>query len=292
MQKIFKILSIRIKIWVPILCLSACSAPPGQQAKEDVGPVSSYARNTLAAENPDGLLRIGEGFERSGDYAGARTLYEQALEADPELTEARIAVARANAKIGNSDEAVADLSLLLSDEPDNRVAKVTLAQIHTNDARYRAALLLMESIDDPKVEEITLIGKLLHVSGREEGGHALLLRALDMAPEDTNIFADAGLSFALVGDYGGAIALLRKSLDSPQVSTRARQGLALVYALSGQRQLALRLARDVLPPEEVQRLAPYFQFLPRFSDEEKAAALFFDRVPNDTLARMMDNATN
>lgn len=272
--------------------LAACSGPPGQQAREDIGPVSSYARNAMAANNPEGLIRIAEGFERSGDYAGARELYAQALAAKPDLTEAVIGLAKANARLGRTDEAVSQLSLLLSQDAGNRDARFTLAQIHAREGRYQSALRQLSQIFELDPAELVLRGKLKHLTGTSDDGHADILAALDLAPAQPGILTDAGFSFALVEDYAGSIALLRQSLDRPTFGSRAEQGLALVYALSGQRQLALRLARDILPVEEIQRLEPYFRYLPRFSQQEKAAALFFDRVPNETIARFINNATN
>lgn len=292
MQKLFKILSIRIIFAIGIAGLSGCSAPPGQQASDNVGPVSSYARNSMAAENPSGLIRIAEGFERSGDFAGARALYTQALAAIPSMLQARIGLARANAKLGLSDSAVADLTLLLAEDPGNRTAIVTLAQIHAADGRYQTALTQLLAIDELSPVELVLRGKLRHVTGASQAGHADIMSALDLMPNQSDFITDAGLSFALIEDYAGSIALLRRSLDRPTFGSRAEQSLALVYALSGQRQLALRLARDILPPEELQRLEPYFRYLPQFSKQEQAAALFFDRIPNETIARFLQNATN
>ncbi len=206
--------------------------------------------------------------------------------------EARIGLARAKSKLGQSDSAIADLTLLLAQQPDNRAATVTMAQIHANDGRYAAALAQITIIVDPSPSELNLRGKLRHLSGEAAEGHSDVLSALDKMPDQGAFITDAALSFALIEDYPASIALLRQTLDRPTFGSRAEQGLALVYALSGQRQLALRLARDILPPEEIQRLEPYFRYLPRFTKQEQAAALFFDRIPNETIARFVTNATN
>ena len=171
MKKICKILSIRINLLAVSLALVGCAAPAGQQAKEDIGPVSAYARNSLAAENPEGLIRLGEGFERSGDYAGARALYAQALETDPNLTEARIALARTSAKMGRTDEAVASLILLLQEKPENREARVTLAQIHAAAGRYQAASEAMSLVVGLNPSEQMFAGKLLQAVGQPQEGH-------------------------------------------------------------------------------------------------------------------------
>jgi Flp pilus assembly protein TadD len=128
------------------LVLTGCAASGDRRATEDVGPVSAYARNTLAEENPAGLIRIGEGFERSGDFVGARKLYAQALAADPNLMEAEISYARASSMLGLNDEATAVLTLLLAKYPDNRQAKTTLAQVHASAARHSAALSVLETL--------------------------------------------------------------------------------------------------------------------------------------------------
>lgn len=292
MKKIFKILSIRINFIALVLGLSACAAPAGQQAKDDIGPVTAYARNSLAAENPAGLVRLGEGFERSGDYAGARALYAQAIEASPDLTEAQIAFARASAKLGRSDEAIAKLTLLLRNMPDNRAAKLTLAQIHADSGRYEAASSIWAQVPDQSPVEKLFAGKLLHTIGQSEEGHRKILQAIDQEPNKSEILQGAALSFALVEDYASAVSLLRQALDRPQQGTSLQRSMVLIYAVSGQRQLALQLAREILPVTEMQRLDTYFRYLPDFNKQEQAAALFFDRIPQETVARLIGNATN
>lgn len=277
---------------VGFMAVSACSAPVGQQAKDDVGPVTAYARNTLAAENPAGLVRLGEGFERSGDFLGARKLYAQAKIAAPDLVEARVAYARASAKAGFGDEAVAELILVLSDSPDHRMAKVTLAEVHANAARYRTALALLNELRDPSAEELVLRGKAAHASERHEEGHAALIGALDVSPGNPAVLQAAALSFALTADYASAVSLLRRAMDRPTAGVASRKSLALVYALSGQRQLALQLARDVVPASEMQRLDIHFRALPQFTKAEQAQLLFFDRIPANVIDRLTGRATN
>lgn len=271
---------------------TACAAPPGQQAKEDVGPVTAYARNSLAAENPAGLLRIGEGFERSGDYVGARKLYAQAMEAAPDLVEAKIAYARVSGKAGFGDEAVAELTLLLEQNPNDRKALLTLARVHSDAERYTSAYSVLQRLTDLGAAELALRGQVAHAVGRHEEGHAGLVAALDSAPGDPSILEAAALSFAIRGEYAGAVGLLRQAMDRPALGQNAQQSLALVYALSGQRQLALQLARDVVPPSEMQRIDLHFRLLPRLGLAEQAQVLFFDRIPKDTIERLSGRATN
>jgi len=291
MTKLSKILSIRIKIVTISLILAGCAASGEKRATDDIGPVTAYARNTLAQENPQGLVRIGEGFERARDYAGARKLYGQAMAAAPGLSEAKIAYARASSKLGLNDEAAAVLSLLLSETPDNRLATTTLAQVHTAATRYDTALRVLETLPEPTGRELMLIGQLSHVTGDSTRGQERLNQALNLSPDDATVLQAAALSFALNGDYPASVGLLRRAMDQRSATGAAQKSLALVYALSGQRQAALRLARDIMSVNEVQRLESFYRFLPRFSKQEQAAALFFDHVPTNTLKRLTGNAT-
>lgn len=292
MDKLPKILSIRIKLFVLSLVLVGCAASGDKRATEDIGPVTAYARNSLAQENPAGLIRIGEGFERAGDFVGARKLYAQAKAVDPSLLEAEIAYARVSGKLGLTDEATAALTLLLAKAPDNRLAKVTLAEIHATATRYSAALGVLNTLNNPTARELMLMGQLSHVVGEVDNGKTLLAQALDRAPSDAIVLEATAMSFALSEDYPAAVGLLRRAMDQRTAAQAAQKSLAMVYALSGQRQAALRLARDVMAVEEVQRLEAFYRFLPRFSKQEQAAALFFNRVPADTLKRLSGDATN
>mgnify|MGYP001400042752 CR=1 FL=1 len=138
MKKIVKILFNRINFLCFSVLVTACAAPVPERAIDDVGPVTAYARNVLADKNPAGLIRIGEGFERSGDYAGARRLYAQAMAVSPDLVDAKIAYARASGKVGRGDEAVAVLVSILAATPNNDQASYALAQVHAEAARYQS----------------------------------------------------------------------------------------------------------------------------------------------------------
>lgn len=274
------------------MALFGCSASGEQRATEDIGPVTAYARNSLAKENPAGLVRIGEGFERAGDFVGARKLYAQAKAVEPNLLEAEIAYARVSGRLGLTDEATAVLTLLLANSPDNRLAKTTLAEVHATATRYSAALVVLKTLNEPTARELMLMGQLAHVVGDSDTGKALLAESLNQAPTDAMVLEATALSFALSEDYPAAVGLLRRAMDQRTAAKEAQKSLAMVYALSGQRQAALRLARDVMAVDEVQKLEAFYSFLPRFSKQEQAAALFFNRVPTDTLKRLSGDATN
>lgn len=290
--KIVKILVNRINFLIFFMFITACAAPVPERAIDDVGPVTAYARNELASKNPEGLIRIGEGFERSGDYEGARRLYAQAMANMPDLSEAKIAYARASSKVGRGDEAVAVLTSVLGAEPTNRAAKVALANVHLDAARYQSAVNILKELQFKTGRELAELGKALYALNNITEAETAFARAIDLAPNDPVVLESAALSYALGGKYASAVALLRRAMDTPDHSASARASLAKVYALSGQRQAAQSLARGVMTPEEINKLQYYFRILPRFTPAEQAAALFFNHVSRQAIERISGGVTN
>ncbi|WP_425230290.1 SPOR domain-containing protein [Sphingomonas sp.] len=68
---------------------------------------------------------------------------------------------------------------------------------------------------------------------------------------DTVPVSDRGLALALAGDTEGAVALLTEVVRSPQATPKARQNLALAYALGGQWQAARVVAAVDMSPADV-----------------------------------------
>ncbi|WP_262695226.1 tetratricopeptide repeat protein [Kordiimonas aquimaris] len=291
-KKIIKILSIRINLAGIFVLLAGCAAPVPERAIEDVGPVTAYARNVLADENPAGLIRLGEGFERSGDYVGARRLYAQAMAVAPELIDAQISYARASAKVGRGDEAVAILISILNKAPNNRQANSTLAAIHAEAARYKSAVDILVKIENPTPQELVDLGKVSYALGLQDRAVEAFASAINAAPNDPAVLEAAALSYGLSGNYASAVGLLSRAMDNPEHTSAARASLAKIYALSGQRSAAVNLARGVMSAEEVNRLEFFYRLLPRFTPAEQAAALYFNHIPKDAVARLSGNATN
>lgn len=300
MQKLAKILSIRINLLVFLMILTGCAQPIGKRAVEDVGPVTAYARNTLANENPEGLLTVAEGFERSGDDRGARALYAQAMAAFAPDTEqhlrAKISYARTGAKVGQSDESVAILTVTLqelgSEHPLYDAVARELAAIHTAQQRYRAALSQLSGISNMTLHDMVQAGMLLSATGQASEASRVFEDALARDAESPQALRASALSFALSGDYSAAVALLSRMFDAPVTTQSGQNSLADIYALSGQRQAALSILREQIPADALQQIGVLYRLLPSFSDEEKAAYVFFGHVPRSAIERLDGDASN
>jgi tetratricopeptide (TPR) repeat protein len=246
----------------------------------------------MAVKNPQGLVDVGEGFERAGDLRGARQLYGQAMAVTPNSTEARVAYARVSSALGKDDEAVAILTALLREKPNDRLAQFTLSQVYADAGRFQGAADLLEKIEPERAGEFVLQGKVAHILGQPNQAKAAFTRALKLAPQDGVVLQQSALSYALAGDYAGAVEVLGQALDRPTTAREAQRSLAFVYALSGQRKAAIALAQVVMSTDEVQKLDLLYRMLPQFTAAEKATTLFFNRLPTDAIERLSGNATN
>lgn len=86
-------------------------------------------------------------------------------------------------------------------------------------------------------------------------------RALAIAPNDSNILANLGLSFALEGNAPTAEVWLRRAAMDPNASAHVRQNLALVLGLQGKYAEAEALARQDLDPDGAENNLAYLRGL-------------------------------
>ena len=94
----------------------------------------------------DGLAR-----ERSGDYAGARGIYEKILVARPAYAEARKALGRCLVRLGQLDEAIAVFSAVAFADRDDAQARVLLGTAYCMAGKYNSAVEVLTPlvVNDP-----------------------------------------------------------------------------------------------------------------------------------------------
>ncbi len=94
----------------------------------------------------DGLAR-----ERSGDYAGARGIYEKILVARPAYAEARKALGRCLIRLGQVDEAIAVFSAVAFADRDDAQARVLLGTAYCMAGKYNSAVEVLTPlvVNDP-----------------------------------------------------------------------------------------------------------------------------------------------
>ena len=295
-RNLIKILSSRIILIMSVAAVSACAGTgPSKRATEDEGPFSVRARNELAVNNPAGLLRIGEGFERSGNLESALNIYGQAMAADQKLVAAQIAFARVSILLGAEDRGLSMLTRLIAEYPDIDEVRGALTVAYIRRGDIDAASLFLTPILDKATTtagHLNLGGKIAEVAGDHDRARALYEKALSKSPGDPEILQNMALSFALAEDYSTAVALLQSVMDKPSGLIAGKIALATVYALSGQLEAAMLLARGSMELDKANARLVFYQLLPRLKGDERAMAVLFDKVPRDAVERLSGGASN
>ena len=162
---------------------------------------------------------------QQGQFAEALALAERVVELAPRDAGYRMLLGDLYLKNGRFVSAEAAFSDVLTLDPRNPRASLSLA--------------------------LALIGQ-----GKTQRATAQLEELAETAAP-----GDVGLAFALAGDPRRAVALLEPAAREPNATGRVRQNLALAYALAGDWQKArVTAAQDVSPADLSQRLAEWAEF--------------------------------
>lgn len=169
-----------------------------------------------------------------------------------------------------------------------------------------------EEIDPRNARAKAGLGRALLMLEKPQDALRLFHQATDYGMAEASIAGDRGLAYDLRGDQRKAqrdYVLALRSGENPEITRR----LALSYAISGERDQALKLiepllykqdkaawrvrafilalagdteaangvARQVMPGNLARPMAPFFARLPSLNAAEKAAAVHFGHIPSD-----------
>jgi Flp pilus assembly protein TadD len=133
------------------------------------------------------------------------------------------------------------------------------------------ALSRAHTPDQPDWRIFSAQGAVLDQMGRHEDARRYYANALSIAPGESSILSNLGLSYALSKDLGKAEQTLRQAESRGSKDRRVKQNLALVVGLQGRFKEAEEIARADLPQNEAAENIAYLQqMLPR---QKPAASL-------------------
>jgi Flp pilus assembly protein TadD len=250
---------------------------------------------SLASQNPEGLVRVGEGFERTGNLQGALDLYNQALESRPELLSAEIARARLLTKTSRREEGIATLQKIYSENPNNQPVAIALVQGLIFSDRYLDAYQVVKSIvpeSSTDIQALDLAGTLADINGESDKAKTFYDRALQVNPNDASVIKHLSISFALNEEYETATALLQGILGVPATEVLAKQTLANIYALSGQIEASNVIAKATFEPEQLEQWNLIYQLINTLTHQEKAVFLLLDILPSSVTERIQKSNAN
>ena len=232
--------------------------------------------------------RLGLDLEKAGKYHEAAEEFSQAIQINPEFTEAYFHLGLSNLQDGDAEGAIRALMQLTQLEPDNNQARIALAQIYYGLGSYNDALALyiraqQLSPEDPEISfNIGLISfeQKAYSQATQALQHAILLdprimkahkllasvyeaqndlpnaygqlrEAVEIAPQDPDPPLDLGTLCLKEGKLAEAEKQFLRALSLQKNFVPARMGLAKTYRLMG------RL------PESLEQLSAVLQEAPQ-----------------------------
>lgn len=173
---------------------------------------------------------------------------------------------------GQHEEAVAHAEIAVGAEPSRADYRLILAQSYMRAGRFTAAATTYGDVLelDPSNGRAALNLALMQTA---LGRKAAALETLDTHREKIAA-ADFGLAVALAGDAESAVRILEAAVRAEGSDARARQNLALAFALSGRWVHArIMAARDVPYDQLNARMEEWAQFARPATDADQVAAL-------------------
>lgn len=214
-----------------------------------------------------------EAMRPSSASADAARLEKQASDA--------FARAHAEAAKGNLGGALSFAEQAVAASPRDVGYRLLLADVYLKNGRFQSAATTFGDILtlDPGNRRATLSLALCDIAqGRDEAAIALIDALAPAAPA-----ADTGLAYALAGQPERAIALLEPAARAPGASGRVRQNLAFAYAMAGDWQKArVTASQDVSPGDLGARLAQWAALARPASPADKVAGLLGVRPAADS----------
>jgi Flp pilus assembly protein TadD len=184
-----------------------------------------YRANPADAE---AAINYAQALRGTGQRAQAVAVLEQASLHNPSNTDVLGAYGRALADVGNHEQALD-----------------VLGRAHTPDR--------------PNWRILNAQGAVLDQLGRHQDAQRYYASALRIAPEESSILSNLGLSYALSKNLPEAETTLKRAAAGRGADPRVRQNLALVVGLQGRFAEAETIARADLPSEEAAANVAYLR---------------------------------
>ena len=232
------------------------------------------------------IMRIAETTRAGGDLSGAATFYRRAHTMAPERAEPLLALGETSAALGLPDEAANAYRAALAINADNPEARrgygkilIALNRPERAEQQFRAAI----DLEPGDHRSYNGLGVALDLLGKHEQAQQNYVDGMEKAPDNSFLRNNLALSLALTKNYGEAIEALREIAGDPVAGRRARQNLALVYALAGQNDKAAAVASMDLKDDEVRNNLAYYASLRKLDGRALAEVVFGVETPGGQL---------
>ena len=165
---------------------------------------------------------------------------------------------------GQADQAVSVIEAGLTVHPKDLDLRIAYAKALTAAGRFGQALTVADDAIDPASPDwnaLLVKGAVLDQNGRNAEARALYTQALLIAPNESSLEANLGLSYAMTNELDLAEKHLRKAAGMRGAGSKVRQNLALVIGLQGRFEESRAMFASDLPPDQVESNMSYIRAL-------------------------------
>lgn len=183
---------------------------------------------------------------------------------DPRNRALGIHYAAALRAAGQTEPAVTVLENLMAAYPGDPEIGLAYAKALAAAGRFEQALRVVDNAINPVTphwDALSVRGAILDQMGRHPEARQTYAQALLLAPQESRLHANMGLSYAMTGELDQAEAHLRQAVALPGATTKVRQNLALVLGLQGRFDQARAIYAAELPAEAVEANMDYIRAL-------------------------------
>jgi len=242
----------------------------------DEPPAAPKSAQAVPKDNISALMRVAAATRAKGDLKVAIALYRRAHDLAPDRVEPLNHLGFTLREAGAPAQAVEAFRAALRLAPGDADALrgLGLALLAQNLPEPAVAPLEAALQVAPDARTYNALGVALDSLKRHARAQTVYREGLGVDPDNLNLKSNLGLSLALSGQNGEAIALLEQVVQSPNATANHRQNLALAYGLAGREDDARRLGLSDLDQAAVARNLATYQRLREVADTaaEGAAA--------------------
>jgi len=253
----------------------------------------------LAPDDAQTLAILGIVLVRQGRITEAEPLLERASTLDPGNVNTRLNLALNQLRLGNKPGAQANLKRILRDQPNNKEASAVLESMrqktgyeaaleeyrHNRFAQSQSLLEQMISGGSRAPNVFRLLAWCHHRQGRPEEALRAMQQALELAPDDPVLYANAAQILIEQRNLTGARAGVDKALELAPDNAFALKLDGTLNVASGNLKAALASFQhaaevDRSDPEAVERLGTVQFMLYRYAEARKTFETGIARFPS------------
>jgi Flp pilus assembly protein TadD len=222
--------------------------------------------------------------QANGDFQGALTFYERVLSSEPANAEAAYGAAETMLNLGLGLDSTKYFNRFVQLRPADPRGPLGLARAFNRANRPADALASLDAARKMVGNSLVSFqerGIALDLSGRNKEAQTTFAEGLKTSPKNIDLMRRMALSFAITEDYQTALSLLQNVANEPGGATRIRDSLAMVYAMSGQADVAMQIVETPENTANAKNRLAYFRALGSLTALQKAQAIHFGDVPSD-----------